>query len=407
MRFFISVSDLEHLTGASGISASSGDGLDSRLREIFYFLPDDTEFSVDESGVVQVEVPEPGDDNKKTAARHAEKVSRAAGNGDYSKAKKLFLKALDLDPTLTAARRDLAMLCSEIGDHEAAKDNLIDVLRVTPDDAWSYVILANHYSKAENNPKMAATLLERAVEIAPDDPYVHNSLAAAHLEQDREEEALRHFDLALSANPRFANAHYGQAMVYVRQQDFPRAEAAFEALFHQSTHDDARAAAMLQEARSTFIKIENIIANNRQEESLRAVTDLRRKTEELSGYPVKETPGQLPQHIGARIRMAWKHGLDHHQLILRSGDFPEILKHHLQAHELYHVILESAARRRGANKWFTASNHERTAAREVLAGPLATLGRKGFDSDALDQLFTQVFDGITNLLYNCPIDMRI
>ncbi len=254
---------------------------------------------------------------------------------------------------------------------------------------------------------MAATLLERAIEIAPDDPYAHNSLAAAHLEEDREEEALRHFALALKANPRFANAHYGKAMVYVRRQDFPGAEAAFEVLFHESDHEDARAAAMLQEARSTFIKVENILANNRQDESLRAVTDLRRQTEELSGYPVKETPGQLPQHIGAKIRMAWKHGLDHHQLILRSGDFPEILKHHLQAHELYHVILESAARKRGASMWFTASNRERTAARETLASPLATLGRKGFDSDAINQLFTQVFDGITSLLYNCAIDMRI
>ena len=164
MRFSISVSDLEHLTSASGISSKSGEELDARLREIFYFLPPDTDYSLDDSGVLHVEVPEPEHDKKKSAERHAEKAARAAKNGDYSKARKLFTKALDLDPTLTTARRDLAMLCSEIGDHEAAKDNLIDVLRVTPEDAWSYVILANHYSKAENNPKMAVTLLKPAID---------------------------------------------------------------------------------------------------------------------------------------------------------------------------------------------------------------------------------------------------
>src|SRR5690606_22144430 len=123
--------------------------------------------------------------------------------------------------------------------------------------------------------------------------------------------------------------------------DFPNAETAFEALFEKTALDDARLTGMLAEARSTFIKVENISANNRQEESLHAVTALRRHTEKVSGYPFVDTDEPLPQHIGAKIRMAWKHDRDHHQLILRRGDYPEILKHHLQAHEFYHVILES------------------------------------------------------------------
>lgn len=407
MQFSISLSDLERLTGAAGITAQSGEALDARLKKIFAFLPEDTDFSFDSAGILHVEVPEPGSDNKRSAERHAEKAARLAKNGDFSKAKQSFLKALELDPTLTTARRDLAMLYSEIGEHEAAKDHLIDVLRVTPGDAWAYVILANHYSKAEDNPKMAATLLERAVEIAPTDPYVHNSLAAAFLEQGRKEEALQHFALALKSNPRFANAYYGRAMVYVQQKDFPNAELTLEELFKNADLQDSRAAGMLREARSVFLKTENIIANDRQTESQQAVDLLRRQTEEVSGYPVTDTAADLPQHIGGKIRMAWKHNLDHHQLILRGGDYPEILKHHLIAHELYHIILESAARQRHENRWFTAGDRHRFVARETLSKPLDSLTQKGFGPSQLQQLFTQLFDGITNLLYNCAIDMRI
>lgn len=174
MQFSIALSDLEHLTGLSGLTDQSGAALDARLREAFAFLPEDSEFSVDDQGVLHVNAPSAPEDAKSTAERHAQKAARSASKGDYAKARKLFNQALSLDPALTHARRDLAMLCSEIGDHEAAKDHLIDVLRTTPDDAWAYVILANHYARVEDNAEMANTLLRRAVEIAPEDPYAHN-----------------------------------------------------------------------------------------------------------------------------------------------------------------------------------------------------------------------------------------
>lgn len=52
MQFSIALSDLEQLTGLTGLTAQSGAALDARVREAFAFLPEDSEFSVDDQGVL-------------------------------------------------------------------------------------------------------------------------------------------------------------------------------------------------------------------------------------------------------------------------------------------------------------------------------------------------------------------
>lgn len=71
MQFSIALSDLEHLTGLSGLTDQSGAALDARLREAFAFLPEDSEFSVDDQGVLHVNAPSAPEDAKSTAERHA------------------------------------------------------------------------------------------------------------------------------------------------------------------------------------------------------------------------------------------------------------------------------------------------------------------------------------------------
>lgn len=128
----------------------------------------------------------------------------------------------------------------------------------------------------------------------------------------------------------------------------------------------------------------------------------------VSGYPILDnTTDSLPRHIGGTIRMAWKHQRDHHQLLLRGGDYPEILRQHLTAHELHHLMFESQARSQGVNQWFTASDMHRRAARADLAPSLEKLRKEGVPDDQMDGLFGSFFSGVTSLIYNCPIDMRI
>ena len=69
-----------------------------------------------------------------------------AAKGEHAKAADILRKALELNPAHPSARRDLAMVCQQTGDFEAAKDHLIEVLRLNPSDEWAPVILANHYA---------------------------------------------------------------------------------------------------------------------------------------------------------------------------------------------------------------------------------------------------------------------
>jgi Tfp pilus assembly protein PilF len=57
----------------------------------------------------------------------------------------IYKRVLELQPSFHSARRDLAMAYVEVGDVESATNHLIEVLRLDPKDAWSWVVLANLY----------------------------------------------------------------------------------------------------------------------------------------------------------------------------------------------------------------------------------------------------------------------
>ena len=58
-----------------------------------------------------------------------------------------------MQPSFHAARRDLAMAYVEIGDVENATNHLIEVLRLDPKDAWSWVVFGNLYIREKGDPR--------------------------------------------------------------------------------------------------------------------------------------------------------------------------------------------------------------------------------------------------------------
>src|SRR5437867_7969522 len=85
------------------------------------------------------------------ATRLCERAGKRAAEGNYRKAVDIYKRVLELDPGLLRARRDLAMACVELGEFDEAKNHLIEVLRLDPKDVWSWVVLANHFSKHEHD----------------------------------------------------------------------------------------------------------------------------------------------------------------------------------------------------------------------------------------------------------------
>lgn len=84
---------------------------------------------------------------------------------------------LELNPSLPKVRRGLAMACTESGDIESAKNHLIAVLWLNPQDAWGWVALGNLYAKNQQDWASAEKFLRRAMEIAHRDPWAVNGIS--------------------------------------------------------------------------------------------------------------------------------------------------------------------------------------------------------------------------------------
>lgn len=405
MTFHTTLRDLELLADKAGLSYVAGGGITVKLRELFSFLPEGTDFSVDGEKVT-ITVPESQATHKAEAERLAEKAAQRARQGEYEKAKDIYRRVLELAPTHPNARRDLAMICVETGDNDEAKDYLIESLRLTPDDPWSLVVLANQYAK-EDDQETAAKFVRRALELKPSDPWALNTLATALMEQGKHEEALKCYEEAISSDSSFANAHYGRAMVLIRMERFEGAAEALRAMFSSGKLQDSRTKIVFEKARSAFIHVQNIIANNRLPETDALVDRLSAEGETRSGYSVEIEEGPLDALIAARIKMAWKHDADHHTLTLRAGDFPKLLKNYHTVHELMHLFMESDARDLGTNRWFMTTPESRTNSTMSLKADLRRLEKQGYRGDEIAGMVNQLISGANLFLFNCPIDMVI
>ena len=124
MIFFVSLKDLSSIEGRDLASGSETEVI-TRLREVYNFLPRQTDISV-KDGIVRIDIPEQVIANKLEAARLQEKASQRAKQGEYQKAAGIFSRVLELDPTNVKVRRDLGMTYVELGEPEKAKEHLIE-----------------------------------------------------------------------------------------------------------------------------------------------------------------------------------------------------------------------------------------------------------------------------------------
>ena len=405
MTFTTTLKDIELLSGVAGMSDNEGGGNTDRLRRFFDFLPEGASFRI-EGEIVTITIPESQATQKAEAARLAEKAAQRARKGEYEKAKDIYRRVLELDPVHPNTRRDLAMICAETGDNDEAKDYLIESLRLTPEDPWSLVVLANQYAK-EDDQETAVKFVRRALELKPGDPWALNTLATALMEGEKLEEALKTYEEAISNDGSFANAHYGRAMVLIRMERFDDAAKALREMFANGKLQDSRTKIVFEKARSAYIHVQNIIANNRLSKTDSLVQRLIAEGETLSGYPVQFEEGPLDAQIVAKIKMAWRHDADHHMVTLREGDFPKLLKNYHSVHELMHLFMESDARDKGTNRWFVTTPETRTNSAMALKADLRRLEKKGYRDDQVAGLINELVTGVNLFLFNCPIDMVI
>src|SRR5205809_2657756 len=309
----------------------------------YAFLPKPIAVRVEGDEVV-ISYPEELDAKREEAARLAARAMKQASEGNYKKAIGIYQRALELQPSFHAARRDLAMAYVETGDVENATNHLIEVLRLDLKDAWSWFVLANLYIREKADPDTGEKFLRKALEIQPNDAWALNSLAAVYQKKGQTGEAVKYFEQAIQANPDFANPYYGRAVAFAESNEPEKAVDSLTQLFARAKMQDARSQAVYDGARELFAKLQVHLARHKHSEAFKCIQDYKAEMEVLSGFPIRFEETDFEDQLGATIQMAWKHGRDHHLIKTRRGYDPELLAH-LEAHELTHLKLESEARK--------------------------------------------------------------
>jgi tetratricopeptide (TPR) repeat protein len=275
-----------------------------------------------------------------------------------------------------------------------------------PDDAWSLVVLANLYIQKKNDTETGRRLLEKAIEVKPNDSWALNSLAAIELKKGNIEQAIELFEQAIKANPENANPYYGKAVAYEMLKKVDVAADSLAQLFSNAKMQDARSKGLFEMARSMYEQFQNDLAKTNESDAFKCIQSYKTKLEQLSGYPIRINEEDFEDKVGARIQMAWKHGRDYHLVSTRRGYSPVLLSH-LEAHELTHLKLETEARNVGKNLYFATSGKSREAAIRSIESDVQKLKKKGYSESSLTNVMQTLVNGLSGFLFNCPIDMII
>lgn len=316
----LKISDLFEFEGQTAPGTPDTATVTALARKQFGFLPQPVLIQIEGDEVV-IQYPEEPAAAQTEAKRLADKAGKRAAEGNYAKAIGILKRVLELQPSLHAARRDLAMAYVETGEVDNATNHLIEVLRLNPRDAWSWVVLANLYIRQKADKDTGEKFLRKALEVSPNDAWALNSLAAVRHERGKADEAIKLFEQAIAANPEFANAYYGEALAHDSAQKPDAALETLNRMFAQAKMQDARSKPVHDGARQLFAKLQVDLAERNQSEAFKLVQNYKAGLETLSGFPIRIQEENFESKIGATIQMAWKHQRDFHLVKIRS-DYP-------------------------------------------------------------------------------------
>jgi tetratricopeptide (TPR) repeat protein len=379
--------------------------IEKMIREQFSFLPQPVKVKINGwKGTITYSKESP--ESQKEAERLQKKATQRAAQGKYDKVVGILKRVLELSPTNFQAKRDLAMVFFEQGNSEESKNQLIEILGVQSDDVWSLVILANLYSKYEKNFEVAERIINRAIEIKPDDPWAINSLGAVLMEQKKFSDAEKLFKKSISLNPSFVNPYMGKAMTEGMQGKTEDAKKTLEDLFTIAKAQDSRSIPVFDQARNLYRETMKELAQKNIQSMWNVIEEIKKELSDISGYPVRIEAGNPPGETLAIIQMAWKYGRDYH-LIIYKENVPDEILIHLVSHELEHLRLECAARKTEKNRFLVVTSKNKEKAISNMKEDAERLMRQGFSEKSINGLTLQLAEGIVRQVQNGPIDLLI
>ena len=374
------------------------------IKKSFDFLSSSIDVSI-RDGVAVITLPEAQTQRMDDALKSIDRAEKHAKEGDYRRAIQLFLRALEVIPAHTDARRNLAMAYLETGDQEKAKDLLVQVLALDPKDEWAYVLLGNIYSKHEKKFEVAEKFYRRAYELDPRDAILLTNYGALMVEKGNREQATEFFERAIEANPTYPSPYYALALLYL-QDDKPNLALPYlEDLFAKGKPGDVRTASLYDEARKLYLETNKRVAEKSYDHLMKWVEEHKQALEKQTGYRIQIREDNSLEGVFAVTQMAWTYGRDYHWV--RYRDMGRAVNPHHLAHEMEHILLEHQAREQGRNRIFTSTKQNRERGIRVIGDWIYKMRDKGFPEKDLTDVVIKLVGGLTNQIFNCPLDMII
>ncbi len=381
----------------------AGEAID-RIKQSYGFLASSVDVSV-ANGAATISLNEPPTQKGDDAVKTYNKAVQDAQQGDYAKAIKRFEKVLATLPLHVEARRNLAMACLESGDAGKALEHLKECIQLDPQNVWSYLLLGNIYAQQHKNYDVAEFYFQKGLSISPTDNILLNNYAVVKIGRQQFKEAQSLFEQALASDPSYPNTYVGLARLHQSQGNTQRALELLQTLFAQPKSQDIRSAPMYQQAWNLFVEINREVAEKNCDELIAAISDHKKEIEERTGFPVSIVEDDSLDFLSGQVQMAWKHNRTDHLIRYRKKQ-PAVAPH-LIAHEIEHILLEDAARKRGRNLFFTTTERSREHALRAIGDHSQKLQKQGYDKEKASQLLLQLASGLCGQLFNCPIDMMV
>jgi tetratricopeptide (TPR) repeat protein len=142
-----------------------------------------------------------------------------------------FQKALALEPRSVKAENNLALAYEGLNrteDATKAYRRAIDWQKGAPHPSEQPLLNLSIILIDEGNAEEAIPLLKQAVEIAPQDPKIHDRLGQAYSAQNKLADAQREFEAAIALVPDNAAYHYLLGRVFHQQGEEQKAKGEFE-----------------------------------------------------------------------------------------------------------------------------------------------------------------------------------
>ncbi len=153
-------------------------------------------------------------------AKITAEVSLLRDNKRYQSAYDLLLSVTARDPKDSDLVYDLAMMAEKLGRLDEMERRLRDLIAARPNFHHAYNALG--YSLADRNQRLpeAKQLIQKALEQAPGDPFITDSLGWVEFRMGNKAEALRLLDIAYKARPDAEiAAHLGEVLWSMGNRD--------------------------------------------------------------------------------------------------------------------------------------------------------------------------------------------